>query len=570
MIALYPIRNMLTSFTGMGRSQKWLSCENPYALVYKYGSEDSTRDWTDDHNELQNTPVSWKEGYLHGDAFEERVVVLSRKNVDKLAARVTLAQCGTALRDEFLRQVEETCRKAEAANEPVLLMGFCHGDDGDGEMGGLCIGINPGSRDANEFLSPSMLAGSLSKTPGVKVSLYLTSCYSGNWVITPHFRLIKPTVMAGAQANQETLAWELSCSQRHAGGVYTSAFLRELQKEPIELPEDASADEARTYQQVCQAVINEAHRLWVQLGGSTPMFTQDGGHDKFWKRTGFSLADYKRNFDRLDKVPASDAKPLLDRKRHVADVSEEERLAWEARHPEAADLEFGSRTGGYGGSRRGISGSLIYLARRYASSHPGPRNSPSNTSLHNDIELFFSGAFDEDLEYIEEIRSQVLYRTWAMRSANNYREWLNLNKVPVIQEWDQDNPGKPLAFATENLPMIRGSGLFRRPDSTLGYWGQVWQKPFYYLAYAFAASGYGPSEVPKLLRLLKENQRKTTIRRKNHFMTMPRSQKSVEQMSDILESTWRKSGVKRKRRSLEEAGLMPSSPERSVFSRPGF
>ena len=98
MIALYPIRNMLTSFTGMGRSQKWLSCENPYALVYNYCSEDSTVDWTDNHKELQNTPVSWKEGYLQGDAFEERVVVLSRKNVDKLAARVTLAESGTALR----------------------------------------------------------------------------------------------------------------------------------------------------------------------------------------------------------------------------------------------------------------------------------------------------------------------------------------------------------------------------------------------------------------------------------------------------------------------------------------
>ena len=556
---------MLKIPAGMGRSQTWLSCENPYALVHKYGSEDKSLSWTNDNNELEESQMSWKEGYIHGDSFEERVVVLSKENVGEVAQRVTLEQRGQALRDSFLSHVERVCKKAEAAGEPVLLMAFCHGDDGDGEMGGLCIGTDPGSNDADDFLSQRMLARSLSKTPDVKVSLYLTSCYSGNWVTTPNFRLINPTimptVMAAAQPDQESWAWEISCSQRHAGGVYTSAFLKELKDEATELPEDATTDEARSYRELCQDIIDEASRLCLRVTGSRPMFTPEGGHDKFWKRTGIPLADYKRNYDRLERVPASDANPIKDTKRPLDEITMEEISAWEARHPEEARLEFGSRTGGYGRTTRGMQSSLEYVANQYLRSHPGPRNMPANTALHNDVELFLQRPWTHSYEVIERIRSQVLYRTWAMRSANSYRECLNLNKVPAIEEWDMANPGKDLPQARENLPMVRGSGLFQRPDADHGYWGQRWQKPFYYMAYAFAASGYGPGDIPRLLSALKGYNQKITLRKKKYHLNLPSSKKSIRQMSEIMESTWRKSATKRKRRSLEDAGLMPRSSE---------
>ena len=196
-------------------------------------------------------------------------------------------------------------------------------------------------------------------------------------------------------------------------------------------------------------------------------------------------------------------------KRPLEDITDGEFAAWQARHPEAVDQEFGDRTGGYGSTRRGLKSSLVYLAKGYMKSFPGPRSSPSNMGLQNEIELFFAGCYtDDDYEAIERIRSQVLYRTWMMRSANNYRLRMNLNKIKPIQAWNEEFPGSdnimPLAIA--NFPIVRRSGLFPRPDASKGYWGRVWHKPFRYLAWAFAASGYGPDDIPKYLQLLKQTQ----------------------------------------------------------------
>ncbi|KAL8833325.1 MAG: hypothetical protein Q9176_008031 [Flavoplaca citrina] len=560
---------------GMGKSQSWLNCENPYSLLQKYGSEAATSEYTNDEGKSQTGRVSWSEGYLHGDPFEERVLVLGPNNFDGLAKRLTLTNAGTDLRDKFLRRVEEVCRVAEAANEPVLLMGFCHGDDSDMEKGGLCIGIDPGSQNDEDFLTPALLARVLAKTPNVRVSMYLTSCFSGmyfhlqdfmtlilttslsgNWVITPQLKAASATVMAAAQPEQESFAWELSSSMRHAGGVYTSAFLKELQQEPNDLPEDADADESRTYQQVCQAVVAEASRLWVQMGGSTPMFTPEGGHDKFWRRTGFTLADYKRNYDRLQKFPASDPNPIRDKKRDINSVSAAEIAAWEARHPEEADETYSSRTGGYGRTRRGMKTSLTYLASRYMSSYPGPRNAPSNTGLQYHIELFKAGQIDNDINLIEQTRSQVLYRTWMMQLANRYRRILNLNKIPIIQAWNQEQPTPAsLSLANSNLTIIREANLFRRPHAK-GHWGQRWQKPALYLAHAFAASEYGPEDVHKHLAKLAQMEASFTAYKTQEYNKLPTAQGSLRQMSAILKRSWSKSQQKPKRTSLEEAGML--------------
>ncbi|KAL8997173.1 MAG: hypothetical protein Q9169_003500 [Polycauliona sp. 2 TL-2023] len=541
---------------GLGKSQSWLTCENPHALLERYGKEQIQLEYLTDENELERAKMSWSEGYLHGDPFEERVLVLGAKNVAQMAKRVTLCNPGTSLRDDFLHRVEQTCRAAEAANEPVLLMSFCHGDSNPQGLGGLCLGIDPGTKSGTDFLSPKLLSQVLAKTPKVRVSLYLTSCYSGNWVITPEFKPLDTTVMAAAQQNEESFAWEHSSSLRHAGGVYTGAFLRELQHEPHELPDDADADESRTYTQVCRAVIAEASRLWVRVGGSVPMFTSNGGHDKFWKRTGFPLAAYKRNYDRLERVPASDPNPYRDSKRDPNNVPDSEYYAWLARHPEDAEEEYGSRSGGYGKTRRGLGSSLAYLAGRYMASHPGPRNAPSNTAMHNDIEMFQAGNYDNDINTIERVRSQVLYRIWMSELANKFRTHLNLNKIPIIENWDQQNPGPAGTLGQKNVPLVRAAALFERPDEEYGYWGQAWQKPVYYLATALAASDYGPEEVPKYLKMLNQLQHNFITYKIRKYTQLPTAQGSISRMTDIRKRSWGKSQQTPKRMSLEEAGML--------------
>ena len=65
------------------------------------------------------------------------------------------------------------------------------------------------------------------------------------------------------------------------------------------------------------------------------------------------------------------------------------------------------------------------------------------------------------------------------------------------------------------------TGLLQRPDAGHGYWGQRWQKTFYYLAYAFAASGYVPRDIPRLLSSLKGYNQKITLRKENYYLTLP-------------------------------------------------
>lgn len=180
---------------GMGKTQNEFTCEDPHTLLAKYGSESKDPDWTTDKATIEQYRT---EGYLQGDPFEERALVLSKNNINSMAGKITQSNHGTGLRDDFLRQVETICKIAEAADEPVLLMAFCHGDVSDTDFGGLCIGINPGSQNETGFLSMELLGKSLEKTPNVRVSMYMTSCYSDNWIFTPELKLVKPTLMSAA------------------------------------------------------------------------------------------------------------------------------------------------------------------------------------------------------------------------------------------------------------------------------------------------------------------------------------------------------------------------------------
>lgn len=136
---------------GMGKSQSWLTCENPHSLLAKYGSQAKTLNSTNDKGAVETAPVAREQGYIYGGPFEERVLVLSENTAGDLAKRMTLSNHGTSLREDFLRCVEEKCKTAEAADDSVLLMGFCHGDDGDSTIGGLCVGTNPGSGHEEDF-----------------------------------------------------------------------------------------------------------------------------------------------------------------------------------------------------------------------------------------------------------------------------------------------------------------------------------------------------------------------------------------------------------------------------------
>lgn len=371
--------------------------------------------------------------------------------------------------------------------------------------------------------------------------------------------------MAGAHAQEETFGWAPGVSQRHAGGVYTSAFMTELLKEPPELPQGSDAGKVRKYGELSRAILAEANRLCIpaqrekfgsQLFGSLPLFTTAGANDYFYERSNMQLHRYKANFDQLRRIPSSDPHPFLDKKH---DYSENDPIvkAWESRNPAAADPEFNDRTGGYGTTGRGIRSSTKMLALRYMSSFPGDDSMAKNIRLHKKIGDFFGAMLDHDKSAIENLRSQLLYRLWMMQKANEYRDGLNLNKLPPVDQWDGRIPDEAYAqkFQKANFDVILEANIFRYPDYAHGAtWGLAYLKPLHYLAHAFAASGYGPDQVRILLQLMAERNK---VVEKKKAITVLGSKRLAGSISDLKDLMGGKSPRKRHRSSLSQTGWMP-------------
>ena len=68
---------------GMGKSQVWLTWENPHALLENYGSQAVNPESITHRGERAQERLSCKGGYINGDPFVERLVVLSQNNVGK-------------------------------------------------------------------------------------------------------------------------------------------------------------------------------------------------------------------------------------------------------------------------------------------------------------------------------------------------------------------------------------------------------------------------------------------------------------------------------------------------------
>ncbi|KAK3062955.1 hypothetical protein LTS18_003036, partial [Coniosporium uncinatum] len=318
---------------GMAKSEKWLCCDDPEKLLEKYCHGDRARieQRTSAHGDRWPVKVqsSWDRGYLHGDPYEDQKVVLDRDNVNDVRARLTDGGRGVALRDRFLADLEATCTTASAKNDPVLVMIFAHGITDGSIPGGVQLGISSKSVDMSELLSPQMLSDVTRKFPDLQITLFMTSCFSGHWVVHPSFGLEKPpAIMVGAHEDEETFSWPMSQSQRHYGGIWTSAALQELMRNPTPdsdslqtLPTviDAPPADQRTYLGLQYRAIrtiryfDDIERSGASHG-STPIFDQNNLFDSMYERTGFDMTDFKSNYDALPTVPARDPDPRRDRK----------------------------------------------------------------------------------------------------------------------------------------------------------------------------------------------------------------------------------------------------------------
>ncbi|KAI9928591.1 hypothetical protein MW887_001805 [Aspergillus wentii] len=340
---------------GMGKSQEWITSMTPKYLIEKYGREDRTTMSSMENDEVgveKPVQTKWSSGFVHGDPFEPRKVVLDGELLPLVQEKVTIGPKGKSLRDFFLQRLADIVTEAAASGDRVLIMIFAHGNYDT--LGGLGIGMDSseGRRDPNGFITPKHIKSILLPFPHTKVTIYMTSCYSGHWVETTEFQAIDlhPAVLAAAEKEQESFGLVWSNSQRHAAGLFSSATIGEIVKEPATLPPDTDADTSREYREVTTALVAEMHRLCPPINitsgwGSSPVFTDNESHAKFWKRPGYSLDVYKRNYDRLRTIPASDRRRELETE--LVDRNDPEILAWQERHPGVLDEDYLKATGGY-------------------------------------------------------------------------------------------------------------------------------------------------------------------------------------------------------------------------------
>ncbi|KAK2808266.1 hypothetical protein FQN50_004821 [Emmonsiellopsis sp. PD_5] len=502
---------------GMAESQQWITCLDPEYLLDKYCGVDmiekshGTTDTSGEQQAYNNSSwTEWKTGLVHGDPFEERAVVLDVNTMPFVRSMVDVQQDRFNLRQYFLDQLRQTLKSAAAAAtshgttpDPVIIMAFCHGDF---ESGGLRIGTpSPG---VASYVKISDVAPIVAEYPQVPVTIFMTSCYSGHWVVSREFQISTTTMAAAQEEEDESFGFSWPSSLRHASGLFSNAFLHELVKEPqyedirLGLPDDAPPKVARSYESMTRAVLADAHRVCIPDNmpsyGSTPLFTADGGHEKFWRRSRYSLHNYKANYDQLMKIPPSDPHPKYGRRTAVddgeIDDSDPRVVEWEKRNPDWMRLfrnpaDFADATGGYGTTMRGLDSRLNmwFLIRQYTSSKPGSSSSGWGIYIKNQIFQFKTGSSSK--EQTEALRRLLIFRLQMNQVADMLVTKLNINKLPPIREWDlryQKVSGGHPPLARKFMALIKESGIFR---GDAGMYRPGYQKPVMYLAYSMLESG---------------------------------------------------------------------------------
>ncbi|KAE8341464.1 hypothetical protein BDV24DRAFT_163302 [Aspergillus arachidicola] len=539
----------LSVLDGMGKSQQWITGMDPAYLLERYGREDKVtmEDIEGDGSIFKPVQTKWAAGFIHGDPFEERKVVLDDALLPKIRDRVTIGPNGSALRDFFLNRLEETVKDAAQCGDRVLLMIFSHGDyDTDG---GLLVGVSPFDNEEdikNAVIRPEHIASILAQHPSVKLTIYMTSCYSGHWVETVEFqgRDLKPVILAAANRNEESFGFVWSHTQRHAGGLFSAATITELCKEPISLPQGASEDTSREYRKLTTEITAEMNRLCLPANitafyGSSPVFSDRESQERFWRRTGYNLHDYRTNFGRLQTLPPSDPHPKRDRRRFIADSidgTHPDILAWQQRHPGVVDEDYPEATGGYGATSRGLVAhrSMRYLINLYLKAKPR-LEAPEHKALWGRWRMYNKGQLNHEQKVA--LRRELLACLQMNTMANQYAKILGLYKLSRIESWTVASTAQYYDRDTfgEYSDTIAHSRILHieLPNKLMV---KYHRKPSQYLAASMLLAGYNKWDVQeaiaKLWRLRKSGKIMDQV--SADYLHSIRYSKSVETIRALL------------------------------------
>lgn len=439
--------------------QLWFTCESPRSLVEKYTE------------------------YAHGDPLKERRVVLENgllptvENPD----RVRVVPRGD-LHERFLATLSEQSRLAAEEEEPLLVLIFGHGDV---HKFGVQIGGvgDPGS-------GPRLLIDQVNRAiaPRAQVTLLMTSCYSGGWLVRPNLTnnrpLLNTTGMAAdADPHSESLSWPTSSSQGRASDSRVASAILQTLVDASDLAVSEELCEHPTYIQLTAQIWDTLKQIDPLAEKSNMRFSAQGNNweIEYRRRSGLHLLSYQSRWESLRLLP-------------VGGVGDGISVGTTNTNVENSLSYMHSRRGGL---KKRV---LRHLGRVYLDSFPGLDEAGPNGSLHRVLRKFLS-TDKLDSWQIDKRSDQLLYRLDVMREADKMRRHMNL-KFPSIfetdvEKWRTEHSGNYELHDMEGrlLNMIRSKGLF---DSPIGAARPGYSKPYRYLAIVLIESGIQVDEIEKL------------------------------------------------------------------------
>ncbi|KAI9821390.1 MAG: hypothetical protein M1832_003397 [Thelocarpon impressellum] len=356
-------------------SSAWFTCLAPETLVEKYTE------------------------YAHGNHFNTRYVVLDEtqrpENVQVFDETVLL--------EEFLAYLEDTCKAADAANEPVFVAVFGHGESDD-----LGIEIGRAADGSEPLLLKSAVQAILDKFPSLSLSIMFTSCYSGGW--TTHLKI---SALTAASHDKFSESWPAPVSVgRVTGSIFTSAVIDMLQQDDIAA---GVKEEAVTYQQFAES-IKATVLLLDKVGdrhGVSFSAQDDEWEQEHHRRTGIPAAHYRDKLLELRILPSTDKTESA----HGDRTSDEQSEMWgQQRIGGAPPARFGpSVRRRPGGSTRGVQRCVAKKAWDYLNAKPGRDTLACHHHVHRLARKCLSSPCT--MEELEDLDSCLDYRVKAMETA---------------------------------------------------------------------------------------------------------------------------------------------------------
>lgn len=351
--------------------------------------------------------------YAHGDPKGNRRVVLDSDTIPRiLGARDIRVVPRDILLERFMATLREQVNIAANNDEHLVLLIFGHGTVTHGvPVGGRDGGSEPVLR--MEDVRRVLHGAQRKETP---VTLFITSCYSGGWLVKPDInrQLLRATAITASGDETETSSWSLSRSVgRASGSLAASAVLRCL----IDNENLHEQTDDPTYIQFAHSVYESVKGMGL-LGSHQEIYfsaENDEWESSYRRRLGLPLSSYETRWLSLRSLsPSSYSGPSSP-----GNSSSGPSSSGPAQQPLA-------RTGGRRIKR------LQCLATEYFASHPGRDEFASNIGLHNNLKAVLKGA-TYPKNKLDDLRDTVAYRLGAMHEAEYLREQAGIRYVSIFK-----------------------------------------------------------------------------------------------------------------------------------------